>query len=150
MIVHAERVIAPGFMSGVREMIAVVLQELRQEAVALPGRHTLVEQHVAERRRFRERGRKVRIARGQFLGDDARGQGVRARAAALFRERERAQAQLRGRLEQLHGKAPVECLQALRLQAHRLDLPLDEIPNSVADFELLGAQTKVVHVATLP
>ncbi len=81
MVVRPERVIVPGFTIGKSEMVTIVLQDLRQEALPLSRRHRLVEQDVAERRCLGERRRDVRIARRQLLGDDARGQSIGAGSA---------------------------------------------------------------------
>ncbi len=101
MIVDAERGIGVGLVIGEREVIAVVGQERRQEAPALLLRHRAVEQQVGERRRLRQHRRDVGIAGRQFLGHDAAGERVGAGAAGILRQRERAQAHLRGLVERI-------------------------------------------------
>ena len=71
-------------------MMAVVVEERRQEAIALRRGHAR-EQGAGERRRLRQHRRDVGIAGRQLLDHDAAGQRVGAGAAELFRQRERAQ-----------------------------------------------------------
>ena len=40
-------------------------------------------------------------------------------------------------------------IEAIGLEHHRLDLAVDEIAHGIADFQLLGAETKIVHGAPL-
>ncbi len=132
--------------TGEGEVIAIVLDELRQEALLLFRRHQSVEQQVAERRSQAEHRGEVGVARAQFFHDDAGSEPVGAGAARLFRQGERAQPHLRGLVEQVGQQRLLERLQPVRVQRDRLDLVLDEIAHRVAEFQLLGGEMQVVHV----
>ena len=83
-------------------MEAVVADELQQEAFALGVVHHVVKQEMTEPRGRREYGGNVGIAGRQFFGHDAAGEMIRASAAAIFRQGQRAQAHLRGLIDELH------------------------------------------------
>src|SRR5262249_25833357 len=115
------------------------------EARTLLRRHHPVEQRLRECRRLRQHARDVGIADGEFFGDDAAGEAVRAGAALFLGQRERAQPHLRGLVERLHQQRPRARLHALRLEREWLDHLCDEIADRVADLQLLRTEVKVVH-----
>ncbi len=129
---------------GESEVKAFVRHEWRQQALALRGRHRALEP-AGERRRVREHRGDVRIAHRELLGDDATGEGVRAGAAGRLRQRQRAQPQPRRRLELRREQRLGEGLQALGPERDGFHLARDEIPDRVADLELLGAEMQVEH-----
>ena len=131
------------------EMIAVVPYEFGQEALALLRRHQAVEQYMGERRGLREHRSQVHVACAQLFHDDARGESVRARAARLLGQGERAQSHLRGLVEQVHEQRLLEGLQAVRVEGGGLDLGFDEVAHRIAEFQLFGSEAQVVHV-TIP
>jgi hypothetical protein len=66
-------------------------------------------------------------------------------AAGILGQRKRAQPELRGLVEHVDEQRPGPRLEAQRPQRVRLDVPGDEIAHRVADFQLLRAQSKIVH-----
>ena len=144
VVIPTERRIGFGFVTRARQVTAVVLQEPRQEAIALLFRHAR-KQHAAEHRRLGQHGGQVGVAHCQLLGHDAAGQRVGAGAAELLREGERAQPHLRGLVEHIGEQAPVAGVETVGIERGRLDLLHDEIADGVADLELLGAEMKIVH-----
>ena len=104
---------------------------------------------MRERRRLRQHGREIGVAGGELFGDDAAGEVVGAGAARLFRERQRAQSDLRGFVQRLYQDGTRARLQPLRRERERPDLLRDEIANGVADLQLLRAQMKAVHHSPL-
>ena len=150
MIVDAEPRIGSALVAGEGEMIGVVFQELRQKGVALRIIHGPIEQQMSEPRAFRKRGGKVGVAGCQFLGHDAAGQRIHPGAAALLRQSERAQAQLRGGVDLVRQQAAVADIEAVRLERRRLDLARHEVAHRVADFQLFGAELKIVHDWVFP
>ena len=149
VIVDAQRGVAVGLVLGDGEIIAVVGEECRQEAAALLVRHRAVEKFVGECRGLRQHRGDVGIADRQFLGDDAAGEIVGAGAARVLRERKRAQAYLRGLVEHVQQQRPLARFEPGRRERWRRDLLRDEIADSVADFQLLGAEVKIVHSTCL-
>ena len=97
MIIHAQPRV--GFISGKSEMKAVIAQKLRQKLIALRVGHGAIEQQMRETRSLRQHAGDIGIAHRQFLGDDARGERVGAGATERLRQSERAQAELRGRVD---------------------------------------------------
>ena len=85
MIVHTQPRIGLGFVTGEGEMIAVIRQEFRQKFVALRIVHGPIEQEMSEPRGFRQRSGKVGVPGRQFLGHDAAGEVIGARAAQRLR-----------------------------------------------------------------
>ena len=138
MVVDAERAVVAGLAAGQRQVIIVVLQERRAEALALLRRHR-AEQTLAERRRFRQHRGDVGVADRKLFGDDAAGQRVGADAAEILGQRQRAKPHLRGLAQHLDGQGAVAQVEAIGLQRDRLDLVLDEVPHRVAELQLLGA-----------
>lgn len=67
------------------KVVVVVLDEVRQEALALLGAHRPIEQRVRERGGLCEGMREVHVACGKLFGDDARRQVICANAAVIFR-----------------------------------------------------------------
>ena len=105
MIVHAQPGVGFGFMAREGEMEAVVADELRQEALALGVAHQAVEQEMTEPRGRRQHRGDVGIAGRQLLGHDAAGEMIGAGAAAILRQGQRAQAHLRGLVDELASAA---------------------------------------------
>ena len=101
MIIYAEPRIAARLAAGEGEMITVAALKVRQVRIALRIVHAPVEQQMREPRAFRQHGGNVGIARRQLLGDDAGGERIDAGAAAILRQRQAAQAHLRGLVEQV-------------------------------------------------
>ncbi len=148
VIIDADRRIAVRLVLSERQVIAVVGEERRQEALVLRRRHPPGEQRVREGRRLREHGGDVGIAGGELLGDDAAGEIVGAGPAQLLGERERAQPHPRSLVQRLDEQRTLARFEARRLERERLDRPGDEIAHGVADFQLLGREVKVVHQAS--
>jgi hypothetical protein len=145
MIVDPERGIAARLVLREREVITVVGEEGRQEAFALLRRHQPAEQGGRERRGLCEHGGDIGIADGKLLGDDAAGEMIGARAARFLGERERTQPELRGLVERTRQQRARLRLEPRGVECGRLDLLRHEIAYRVADFQLLGAQAKIVH-----
>jgi hypothetical protein len=70
MIVDTERRIGLGLVHRPRQVIAVVREEFRQQALTLLGRHPR-KQHAGQSRRLRQHRGDVHVADRQLLGDDA-------------------------------------------------------------------------------
>ena len=138
MIIDAEPRIGRALVAGEGEMITVVVEEFRQERIALRIVHRLIEQQMGQPRGFRKRAGKVGVAGRQFLGHDAAGERIDPGAAARLRQSERAQAQLRAGVDLGRQQAAVADIEPVRLERRRLDLARDEIAHRVADFQLFG------------
>jgi len=86
---------------------------------------------------FRQDGRDIDIADGQFLGHDTACQIIRAGAAIVLGQGHRTQPHLRGPFENLVSSGRFEWLQALGLEGDRLDFLRDEVPDRIAELQLL-------------
>ncbi len=137
VVVDAERAVVAGLSAGQRQVVVVVLQERRAEALALLRRHR-AEQTLAERRRFRQHRGDVRVADRKLFNDDACGQRISADAAEILGQRQCAKPDLRGLAQHLNGQGAVAEVEAIGLQRDRLDLVLDEVPHRIAELQLLG------------
>ena len=146
MVARTDAGVGVRFMTGEGKVIAIVGKKLRQEAIALCRRHQPVEQDVAQRRSFGQHGGDVDVAHRQLLDDDTAGQVIRARTAILFGQRHGAQTHLRGLGENVRQQRMFERLQAFGLEGDRLDFLRDEIPDRIAELQLLCAEMKIVHV----
>ena len=127
-------------------MKTILREELRQKTAALLGVHRMIEQAVGEARSCRERGREIRVAGSEFLGNEAGRQIVGAGAAQFLRKPQRAQPHLRRLVEELERQLPVARLQACRPDCNGLDLAGNKIAHGVADFQLFRGEMKIVHL----
>ena len=105
-----------------------------------------VEQYVAQCRRFRQDGRDIDVANGQFFGHDSAGQMIRAGTAIALGQRHRAQTNLRGLVEDRRQQWVLKWLQAFGLEGDRFDFLGDKVPDRIAELQLLCTKMKIVHV----
>jgi hypothetical protein len=144
-------VIAPpdpgiGAASSEGEVIALVLEELREKPGALRRRHQPVEQHVAQGRGVAEHDGNVHVTGGKLFHHDARREAICARAARLFGQRQGAQSHAGCLVERVHEQRLVERLQAIRVNRHGPDFALDKVAQRFAEFQLLRGEIQVVHI----
>jgi hypothetical protein len=88
--VVAPAVTGTGVAPRKSEVIVVIPDEFRQEALALLRRRQTVEQHVGQRGGLRQHRREVHVSGAQLFHDDAGGEAVGARAAGFFGQRQGA------------------------------------------------------------
>ena len=136
-----------GIASCMRQVVAVILDEIRQEAAALLRRHQAVEQHVTERAGVRQYRGEVHVPGAQLLHHDAGGEGIGAGAARLLGQAQGAQSHLGSLVHEIREQRLLERLEPPGIQRRGLDLALHEVAHRVAEFELLGGEMKVVHVS---
>ena len=147
VVVHAQRGVLVRFPLGAGEVEVVVLEECREEAVALVRRHRR-EQPPRQRRRLGQHRGDVGVAHRQLLGDDAAGQRIGADAAEVLGQRQRAKPHLRGLPQNVQRQAAVGKVEPVGLERDRLDLVVDEAADRVAEFKLLRGQMEIVHCST--
>ena len=149
VVVDAERGVGAGLAAGERQMVVVVVQERRQKAVALLRRHR-AEQEPRQRRGFaparrRRRRRRPPAPRSRCSRSARRRRRRPAPRAAPACAAPSARPCAAPRTGRLRSPRSSRC----GVQRDRLDLVFDEIAHRVAEFELLGAEMKVVHRARL-
>ena len=145
VIVHAKTIVGTRLVPREGELAAIVVNEQRQQALALRAVHGATEQDMAEPRRFGERRGDVGVSGRQLFGDNAAGQLISARAALVLGKRQRTQAELRSLVEQRHRQTPIGGIETIGFEHDRFDPPRDEVTHGLADFQLFGAEMQIVH-----
>jgi hypothetical protein len=145
VIVTTQRAVAGGLLAGERDVMALIRQKWGKKALPLPWRHQAIKQNMGKGPGLAQHSRNSGIAGSELFTDNAGSEAVCPCPTRNFRERERAQAELRSLVEHINEQRLLRCLKALGPERGRLDLARDELAHRVADFQLLGGKAQIIH-----
>ena len=136
--------------TGKRQVVVVVFDKRLHVLGFLLGAHQRVEQRTAQRRGVAEYRRYIHFAGRELFEHDASGEVIRACAARFFRQRQCADAELRGLGEQIRHHRLFKRLQAIRMNRGRFHFALGKIAQRVAHFELFRGERQIEHKYLFP